>query len=79
MKRKRIKMAAMAFVVILLGFVFADSLGVFDTADYRVIPHGNHNHYVPLDRDMSVPLDAFPTQRPAEGERITPYGDVVRD
>ncbi|MEX0686237.1 MAG: hypothetical protein WD267_13110 [Balneolales bacterium] len=79
MNRKRIKITALAVIIIFLGFVFADSIGVFNTENYRVVPHGSHNHYVPKDRDMNAPLDAFPTEEPAEGERITPFGDVVRD
>ncbi|MEX2639983.1 MAG: hypothetical protein WD266_04825 [Balneolales bacterium] len=79
MKRRKIKLALLALIVIFIGFIFADSLGVFSDKDYRVVPHGSHNHYVPLDRDPDAPLDAFPTQVPAPGERITSYGEVVRD
>lgn len=79
MTRKKFKMALLAVVAVFIGLIFADSLGVFSSEEYRVVPHGNHNHYLPHDRDPDTPLDAFPTQRPAPGERITPYGDVVRD
>lgn len=44
---------------------------------YEKIPHGDHTHYVPKDRNTEVPVSRFPTQPPAEGERITPDGDVV--
>lgn len=79
MKRKSLKLTLLAVVVIIMGIIFADALGVFSNEDYRVLPHGNHNHYLPIDRDPNAPLDAFPTQKPAPGERITPYGEVVRD
>ncbi|MEX2404632.1 MAG: hypothetical protein WD625_10895 [Balneolales bacterium] len=79
MPRKKFKIALLAVIVIFMGLVFADSIGVFSSKDYRVLPHGSHNHYLPHDRDPDAPLDAFPTQEPAPGERITPYGEVVRD
>lgn len=55
-----------------------DALNIFDDSPYKAVPHGSHNHYVPQDRDMSVPLDAFPTEEPREGERIMPDGRVVK-
>ncbi|MEX0778556.1 MAG: hypothetical protein WD491_04065 [Balneolales bacterium] len=79
MKRKKFKISLMIVIVAFLGLIFADSLDVFSSEDFRVVPHGSHNHYIPHDRDPNAPLDAFPTQRPVPGERITPYGEVVRD
>lgn len=49
----------------------------FGDKDYAEIPHGNHTHYVPKDRDHDVPLSRFPTEPPAENERILPDGRVV--
>lgn len=66
---------------LLLGFfVLADSVGLF-TPDpgYIVVPHGNHNHYVPHDRDPNVQLHAFPQRPPRPGEIITPDGRIIRD
>lgn len=44
---------------------------------YEEVPHGDHVHYVPKDRNEEVPIGQFPVQPPAEGERITPDGDIV--
>lgn len=44
---------------------------------YEEIPHGDHVHYIPKDRNEDVPVGRFPTQPPAEGERITPDGEIV--
>lgn len=49
----------------------------FGDKDYAEIPHGNHVHYVPKDRDHDVPLSRFPTEPPAENERILPDGRVI--
>ena len=75
----KIKIVVLSIVVIFIGLFFVNSLGIFDDKPYRAVPHGNHYHYVPLDRDPSVPLDAFPTNEPRPGERITPTGEIVRD
>ncbi len=76
-KKIRISGVVLAMVVAVLFFV--NALGVFDDKPYRAVPHGNHYHYVPIDRDMSVPLDAFPTVPPRPGERILPNGQIVRE
>jgi len=44
---------------------------------YEQVPHGDHVHYVPRDRNEEVPMSRFPTRKPNQGERITPDGRVV--
>jgi hypothetical protein len=75
--RKRIRQIVLLITLVFFGFVVASSLGVFSTLPYTEVPHGNHTHYVPKDRDPNVPIDRFPTQRPRENERITPDGRIV--
>lgn len=45
--------------------------------DYGEIPHGDHVHYVPKDRNPDVPVSRFPTRPPEPGERITQDGNIV--
>ncbi|MFO8099912.1 MAG: hypothetical protein R6T83_09880 [Salinibacter sp.] len=47
--------------------------------DYGEIPHGDHVHYVPKERNSDVPINRFPTEPPEPGERITPDGEVIPD
>lgn len=74
LKRSRIILivAGIFFLLVIL-----DALGVFDTAPYMEVPHGNHTHYVPRNADPDVPLDNFPTTPPGPNERIDPEGQVV--
>ena len=44
---------------------------------FEKIPHGDHVHYVPRDRNTDVPISRFPTQKPDADERIRPDGQVV--
>ncbi|WP_263786401.1 hypothetical protein [Salinibacter grassmerensis] len=44
---------------------------------FEKIPHGDHVHYVPRDRNPDASVSRFPTQKPAADERITPDGQVV--
>ncbi|WP_208426953.1 hypothetical protein [Salinibacter sp.] len=44
---------------------------------FEKIPHGDHVHYVPRDRNPDVSISRFPTQKPEADERITPDGQVV--
>lgn len=59
------------------GLVLADTLGAFDQRDYFEVPHGNHSHFVPKDRDTSIPISQFPTRPPNDNERILPDGQIV--
>jgi hypothetical protein len=75
---KRLKYVLIVVGLFFFSFVIADSMGVFSKLPYTEVPHGNHTHYVPHDRDANVPIDRFPTQRPATDERIMPDGRVVK-
>lgn len=77
--RKRIRIIFAVFALVLAALVVADSVGIFDSRPYREVPHGNHSHYVPHDRDPNIPISDFPTRPPREGERITPFGEIVPD
>lgn len=73
-RRLILTVAFLAFVV----FVTYRVLNQFADQPYLEVPHGDHVHYVPKDRDDAVPLGDFPTQPPAENERILPDGRVVQ-
>lgn len=75
--RKWFKVAIAVIALLFFAFVLADSMGLFRSAPYTAVPHGDHVHYVPNDRDPDVPLGQFPTIEPEPGEIITPEGDVV--
>jgi hypothetical protein len=76
--RKTIKYTFLIVVTFLIGIAVIDSVGVFNKKDYVVVPHGNHNHYVPNDRDPDMPVHSFPQRPPNPGEKITPQGQIVR-
>lgn len=68
---------AVVVVLLLLAYAMTDVIDPFGGEPYIAIPHGDHVHYVPEDRNPDVPLSSFPTTKPREGERITPTGQVV--
>lgn len=76
-KNSSIRWVFITIAVIFFAVVIADSLGMFNTKPYNEIPHGDHVHYVPRDRDPNVPVGEFPTRPPGPGERITPQGRIV--
>ncbi|SHK31918.1 hypothetical protein [Rhodothermus profundi] len=66
--------------LVMLAFVLlavADALDLFGRRPYYEVPHGNHTHYVPRDRDPDVPIERFPTRPPERCERIAPDGRLV--
>lgn len=75
--RRRLKIAAWVVIALFFGVVLADALGVFSSKPYTAVPHGDHVHYVPDDRDPNVPVNEFPTREPESGQTISPTGEVV--
>lgn len=75
---KTFRIAALIIASLFAVYLFIESSGVLDDRPYRVVPHGDHNHYLPHDAE-DLPIDAFPTEPPREGETITPDGRVVRE
>ena len=75
--RKKLRRLILIVAAVILFIVMRQVMNPFGDKEYAEIPHGNHVHYVPKDRDHSVPLSRFPTEPPAENERILPDGRVV--
>lgn len=75
MKKKYILYLA---VFIVLAIATIDALDLFTNKPYLMIPHGSHNHYVPHNRDESIPVHNFPMEAPAEDEMITPQGQIIK-
>lgn len=65
------------FLIFLIATISA--LDLFDDKPYDIVPHGNHSHYVPKDRDPDVPLHNFPQEPPPPGMKIAPDGSLVRE
>jgi len=63
----------LAFFSYLLWFV----VNPYRNQPYAEVPHGDHVHYVPKDRNEDVPIGRFPTRPPESDERITPDGEIV--
>ena len=76
-KRKRLRLFLIIGALFFFGVVMTDALDVFRDKDYYEVPHGNHTHYVPYDREENMPLDNFPTTPPRADQRIMPNGTVV--
>lgn len=68
-----------ALVVLIVFFVaiMREVINPYRNQRFEEIPHGDHVHYVPKDRNPDVPISRFPTVEPEEDERITPDGQVV--
>lgn len=74
------KIGFVSFAVLFSIVVVLASNNIFEEdPGYRVVPHGDHNHYIPHNFDESVSVHEFPQRPPREGERITPDGRIVRD
>jgi len=65
------------FLLAILSSVLWTVINPYRDQPYEEVPHGDHVHYVPKDRNEDVAMSRFPTRPPGENERITPDGEVV--
>ena len=68
---------AAVLLLVFFGAVMWKVINPYRGQRFEKIPHGDHVHYVPKDRNPDVPVSRFPTQKPGSNERITPDGEVV--
>jgi len=68
---------AVVVLAAFFGYLLWKVINPYRGMSYEEIPHGDHSHYVPKDRNADVPVSRFPTRPPEDGERITPDGDLV--
>lgn len=71
------KWFVLAVAIILGGFVLYEVINPYRNQPYEEIPHGDHVHYVPKDRNPDIPISQFPTTPPGPNERLTPDGQIV--
>lgn len=68
---------ALAIAAVIIGWALYNAIEPYDERGYVAIPHGDHVHWVPRDRDPNVPIGQFPTVEPAPDQRLMPDGTVV--
>jgi hypothetical protein len=64
-------------LTVIFGSVLWTVINPYRDQPYEEVPHGDHVHYVPKERNEEVPISRFPTRAPNQGERITPDGEIV--
>ena len=67
----------LGIAALFFGFVLYEMINPFPDQPYLEVPHGDHVHYVPKDRNPDQRLTDFPTTRPGPNERILPNGQIV--
>lgn len=68
---------ALAVLLVFFAVILREVINPYRNQRFEKIPHGDHVHFVPKDRNPDVPVSQFPTREPDENERITPDGEVV--
>jgi len=76
--KRKVFFASFALVFSIVMILVSNNVFKEDPG-YFIIPHGDHNHYVPNDYDKNVSVHQFPQRAPRDGERITRDGRIVRD
>jgi hypothetical protein len=71
------KWVAAVVLLVFFGVIMWKVINPYRGQRFEKIPHGDHVHYVPRDRNEDVSVSRFPTRKPGTDERITPKGQVV--
>ena len=71
------KWVAGGLFVVFFAAILWEVINPYRGQRFEKIPHGDHAHYVPKDRNSDVPVGRFPTRKPEANERITPDGRIV--
>jgi len=71
------RLLLVAVGLVFFGFLMWEVVNPYRGQRFEEVPHGDHVHYVPKDRNPDVPINRFPTQKPEPNERILPDGQVV--
>lgn len=77
--RRRLRprhLVALALIVVVGFFVLRTVLDPYGDADIVEVPHGNHSHFVPRDRNPDASISNFPTSRPGPDQCVTPDGPL---
>ena len=74
-----LRWGALVLGVVLFGMLMRSVLYPYPDQSYAEIAHGDHTHYVPKDRNETVPISSFPTREPGPNEQITPDGDIISE
>ena len=75
--RKKLRGILLILGLVFFALVMRRVLNPFGKSEFAEIPHGDHVHYIPKDRDTSIPISRFPTRPPGDNERILPDGRIV--
>jgi hypothetical protein len=68
---------AAAVLLVFFAVLMWEVINPYRGQRFEKIPHGDHVHYLPRDRNPDVPVGRYPTQKPDPDQRITPDGQVV--
>ena len=68
---------AAVVLLVFFGALMWEVVNPYRGQRFEKVPHGDHVHFVPKDRNEEVPMSRFPTREPEPDERITPDGEVV--
>lgn len=71
------KWILLAVGLVFLAVILYEVVNPYRDQPYEEIPHGDHVHYVPKDRNPDIPVSQFPTSPPGPNERLTPDGQIV--
>ena len=69
-------LVGLALALVVGFFVLRTVLDPYGDAEVVEVPHGNHSHFIPRDRNPEASISNFPTSRPGPGQCVTRDGPM---
>lgn len=77
-QRRQFKLILTVIAVVFVVVALVDALDLFSSKNWGEIPHGNHSHYVPNDRDDNVSVSNCPQRPPGDNEMLSSQCQLIQ-
>ena len=77
-QRRQFKRILYIVAAVFAAIVLVDALDLFSNKNWSEIPHGNHSHYSPHNRDENVSVSDCPQRPPGENEMLSSQCQLIQ-
>ncbi|HUF07927.1 MAG TPA: hypothetical protein VMO47_01315 [Rhodothermales bacterium] len=77
-QRRQFRRILYVVAAVFAAIVLVDALDLFSNKNWSEIPHGNHSHYSPHNRDENVSVSDCPQRPPGENEMLSSQCQLIQ-
>lgn len=77
-RRRRLNIVLALIAIAFVSVVLVDALDLLSDQTWSEVPHGNHSHFVPNDRDDGVSISDCPQRPPSSQEILSSQCQLIQ-